>query len=731
MTIVIPPPPVTVPPPPSAASWVPTVPVSIPELPPPPRVVYDTETYPNFFCLVARAMESDQTWTFEISPRRNDLLALLAWIDDLSRRGVEMIGFNNLGFDYPVLHEIIVNPQCRTPDAIYQKAMSIIEGNRFGSMVWESDRRVPQLDLFKIHHFDNKARSTGLKALQFAMRSDSVEDLPFPVGIMLTPQQMDVTLRYCLHDVTETKKFAEKSRESIELRRALTAKYKRNFMNHNDTKIGKDYLIMRLGEEVCYTRDPSTGKRAPRQTLRPTIALGEVILPYVRYSHPGFNAVLGWLRRQVITETKGVFGNIEMTSEDDEGKAFGVDLNHQNIADLPRHADPSTVKTKNGGLRMTKLNCRVNGFTFVFGTGGIHGSVENTIIESDDEFSVWDWDVESYYPNLAIKNRLYPEHLGEAFCDDYEDVFQQRKQFKKGTPENAVMKLALNGTYGDSNNPYSPFYDPKFTMAITINGQLLLCMLAEQLFNVPDLQLIQINTDGLTIRIPRRHEWLMHEICRHWQSVTKLSLESAQYRKMNILNVNNYQAVTLDGKAKLKGAYLAKRGWHQDQSALIVPMAAEAVMVKGASLEEFIRLHTDPFDFMCRAKAPRGSRLMVGDRQTQNTLRYYVSTDGQPLTKVSPPVEGAVEGQYKRKNGVSDQAYQAWHAANGNVWNPEFHTGNKSVYATRVMSICSGWRITECNAASQFSWNNLDFQWYIDEAKKLIIGHDHLLGSPV
>lgn len=184
-------------------------------------------------------------------------------------------------------------------------------------------------------------------------------------------------------------------------------------------------------------------------------------------------------------------------------------------------------------------------------------------------------------------------------------------------------------------------------------------------------------------------------------------------------------------KTKLKGCYLVKRGWHQDQSALIVPMAAEAVMVKGASLEEFIRIHTDPFDFMCRAKAPRGSRLMVGDRQTQNTLRYYVSTGGQPLTKVSPPVEGAVEGQYKRKNGVSDQAYQAWHAAWGNTWNPEYHTGNKSVYATRIMSICSGWRITECNAASQFSWNNLDFQWYIDEAKKLIIGHDHLLGSPV
>jgi hypothetical protein len=45
----------------------------------------------------------------------------------------------------------------------------------------------------------------------------------------------------------------------------------------------------------------------------------------------------------------------------------------------------------------------------------------------------WDWDVESYYPSLAIANGLYPEHLGEAFVKVYADMKNDRTSFKKGT----------------------------------------------------------------------------------------------------------------------------------------------------------------------------------------------------------------------------------------------------------------------------------------------------------
>jgi hypothetical protein len=43
-------------------------------------------------------------------------------------------------------------------------------------------------------------------------------------------------------------------------------------------------------------------------------------------------------------------------------------------------------------------------------------------------------------------------------------------------------------------------------------------------------------------------------------------------------------------------------------------------------------------DFFLRVKVPRTSHLLWGDERVQNTCRYYVSTGGQALTKVMPPL---------------------------------------------------------------------------------------------
>jgi DNA polymerase elongation subunit (family B) len=85
-------------------------------------------------------------------------------------------------------------------------------------------------------------------------------------------------------------------------------------------------------------------------------------------------------------------------------------------------------------------------------------------------------DVASYYPNLAIKNKFYPKHLSDKFCDIYEQVYNKRakakKKFKTSGDKvagvvNDGLKLALNGTYGKSNDRFSFFYDPSYTMSIS------------------------------------------------------------------------------------------------------------------------------------------------------------------------------------------------------------------------------------------------------------------------
>lgn len=100
------------------------------------------------------------------------------------------------------------------------------------------------------------------------------------------------------------------------------------------------------------------------------------------------------------------------------------------------------------------------------------------------------------------------------------------------------FKLAANSVYGKSNDINSFLYDPKFTMQITLNGQLLLTMLAENLVNkLINVQVLQINTDGITVRIPRTEVELYYDICKQWEKITSLQLEYVEYSKMVIRDV--------------------------------------------------------------------------------------------------------------------------------------------------------------------------------------------------
>lgn len=597
--------------------------------------VYDEECYPNVWLLGAVHVQTGFKYVFEISDRRDDRFQLFAFIEHLKMHGEEMVGFNTIGYDYPVLHDIINNINYITYSEIYRKSDSIINTeDRFGHIIWDRDMHVKQLDLYKIHHFDNKERAVGLKMLEFAMRMDNIEDLPFKPGQVLTSAEIDILRDYMFHDIDATRLFGEHSEKAIKLRREISEKFGKNFMNHNDTKIGKDYFLMELEKAGFQTKNV--------RTKRPFIDLKDVIFPYVKFERPEFNQVLDWLKNQRITETKGVFKN---------------------------------------------LNADIDGFKFVFGLGGIHGSIESQSVYSNDEMVIVDLDVASYYPNLAIKNKVYPAHFGVAFCDIYESVYETRKTYAKGTAENGVFKLALNGVYGDSNNQYSSFFDPQYTMTITINGQMLLCMFAEQAIKIEGLELIQANTDGITVRLPRNRINDLEAIREWWQDLTKLELEEAIYSAMHIRDVNNYIAVYENGKVKRKGAYghSVDLAWHQNHSMQVVAKAAEACLVHGRDIREFIYTHEDLYDFLMCVKVPRSSKLMWGDQQVQNVSRYYISVDGKPFIKMMPPLS---------KNGPD----APW----------------------REMSVNKGFTVTVCNDIKLASRDNLNYEFYVAEAEKLV-----------
>jgi len=673
------------------------------------RYIYDIETYPNCFLFGSIAADSDDRVVFEISPYRDDTIGLVNHLSAMRNSGCSMVGFNNNSFDYPIIH-LLMDSYATSSDvayAMYEKCESIIgSDDRFGHIIWPDQQYIHQIDLYKIHHFDNASRATSLKALEFALKRDRIQELPIKPGTYLDQQQIATLKDYMINEDCEaTKEFYLESLEQIEFRAELTAKHGRDFTNHNDTKIGKDIFIMELEKSdpaICYTKE--SGKREPRQTIRSSIPLNDVIFPYVQFQHPELHRIHQWFLQQNASSADGLFKDI---------------------------------------------SCEIDGFRFDFGKGGIHGSMRDSILIADLEYMILDIDVTSFYPSLAIVNRLHPEHLGELFCNIYARLKDQRTSFPKGSAENKMLKLALNGVYGDSGNKFSPFFDMKYLLSTTINGQLLLCMLAEHLMQIDSLTMIQVNTDGLTVKVRRDQLDAVRVVTKWWENYTKLDLEEVEYSRMFIRDVNNYIGEYLDGGAlKRKGAYETLQpgernptGWHQDVGGLVIPKAAEAALTRGTDIRSFIMNHTDIMDFMLRAKVPRSNRLELGQVEVQRICRYMVTTWGAPLVKVAPPPEGYLAGQWKRKSGVSDYTYYdqlgmgpcyvpgcemdgvnpADFDSRGYGWDPLINTKNRSKYGTRFTGIDAGHLVQLFNDIDgPIDRTVINYEYYIQRAEKLV-----------
>lgn len=627
--------------------------------------IYDEECYPNIWTLGMLNVDTKERFSFEISHRRNDAMALVNFLstlrgstdypdfDEYKPTKNRMVGFNSLGYDYPLLHLLINNPHSTTCETLYEKSQAIFSSDdRFEHNVWESKHFLTQIDVFKIHHFDNKARRTGLKDLEFNMQMASIQDLPFKPGTLLSNDQMDELIRYQFHDIDATFLFYEESLHAIKTREELSSKYNVNMLNYNDTKIGKSHFVRELEKAspgICFDR--SSGRKVMRQTQRGTMPYTEIIFPYISFERSEF-------------------------------KNFHAELLTKEIIDT-KSKDKTTVN--------------VNGFDYVFGLGGLHGSVNSQVIRATEERLIIDIDVESYYPSTGIANKLYPEHLSNLFCDVYTVLKNERKKYTKKEPENALFKLALNGTYGASNDIYSPLYDPLYTMRTTINGQLLLAMLAEKLIAISGLEMIQANTDGLTFSVDKKFETLVMSICAWWERFTCMKLERADYSLMAIRDVNNYIAQYTNGKLKNKGCYVHDLEWHKNHSHKIVAKAAEAVLIHGANVREFIcgQSHS-MYDFMGKAKVPRNSKLLsvVDDTDTeeQRISRYFVSKEGVSLVKLMPPLNKALDVDPNapwRRIGVAPT---------------------------------TGWKCTIINQIPReaWFWSNIDYSFYIEEVNKIV-----------
>lgn len=591
--------------------------------------IYDKETLSNCYVGVFEDYATPERHVFVIHDLRNDLPQLVEFINNAIKTNQRFIGFNNLAFDSQILQFIINNHKkwtalsgCEVAKLIYNQAQKTIEKSDKGEFAefpeWKQTSK--QVDLYKMNHWDNPAKASSLKWIQFSMDWYNVQEMPIHhTTVITTLEQIDQIIVYCINDVGSTKEIYVRSKEQLKLRQALTKEYGINLYSASEPRISKELFGYFLSKRLGIEKSELKQMRTPREK----IVVKDILLPYLKFTTPEFQKIYDAFKEDtvLVNGSKLSFKSVAANVQKNQGKGMIANGNNS-----------SHYSTVHKGVRSD------------YGLGGIHGCRSKGIYEAKDGMIIMTSDVTSFYPNLAIRNKWSPGHLSkEAFCELYEWFFEERKKIPKKDPKNYVFKIILNSTYGLSNDPNSFLYDPEFTMKITINGQLSLTMLYEMLSTrIPDSVPIMQNTDGLELMIPEQYYDLYMQICKEWEELTSLQLEHDQYKKIVLFDVNNYIAVYKNGKTKCKGRFdFEDLALHKNKSFLIIPKTIYNYFVNDIKPEKFMANNQNIFDYCGGVKAKgtwffQEHSLVNGEYRVvdlQKMIRYYISKSGVKVVK--------------------------------------------------------------------------------------------------
>ena len=177
----------------------------------------------------------------------------------------------------------------------------------------------------------------------------------------------------------------------------------------------------------------------------------------------------------------------------------------------------------------------------------------------------------------------------------------------------------------------------------TLTGQLSLLMLIEVLEKI-GIPVVSANTDGIVIKCPRESKDTLDTVIARWEAHTKLETEETLYDALYSRDVNNYIAITTDGKAKAKGAY-GNPGLSKNPQNTICSEAVVAYLSKFIPVEKTVRDCTDITKFLTLRTVKGGAEK--NGTPIGKAIRWYYA-DGEKGTinyvnngNIVPRSEGA------------------------------------------------------------------------------------------
>ena len=251
--------------------------------------------------------------------------------------------------------------------------------------------------------------------------------------------------------------------------------------------------------------------------------------------------------------------------------------------------------------KIKKAKINIGNSTYNMGIGGLHSTEKSQCFASDETTVLIDRDVASYYPQIILNQKLFPDHIGKEFLQVYKSIVDRRLEAKrmpgkiaKGIADS--LKITINGAFGKLGSEYSCLYAPRLLLQVTLTGQLSLLLLIEMIES-GGISVISANTDGIVMKCPVDLQGELQKIILKWENTTQFTTDETRYRAIYSRDVNNYIAIGEDGTFKAKGSYVCDLSMkNKDRESLMknpeFTICNEAVMLflrDGVSIENTIR----------------------------------------------------------------------------------------------------------------------------------------------
>ena len=485
--------------------------------------------------------------------------------------------------------------------------------------------------------------------------------------------------------------------DEIRLRYNITKAYEIDCLSSSRSNIADNLFIKFYSEFSNLQPHQWRGKKTERTAL----AFKRVIFPFIKFKTKPLQELLEEMNqvilysigKKAIKEVAHKYPHFKYLKTNNESGWFEITINKlvYTIATGGLHSQdiPRELKSKiiSNDVSSTGEELQYN---------AVVPSDTNWSNLTDDSYIYVHWDIASFYPSIMSVYRIAPKHLNEGVFvklitwlkDTRVAAKHSKEDYIDGIPKKLLaeaLKIVINSIYGKLGFEKGDICDRLAVLRVTINGQLMIMMLCEEL-ELNGIEVVSANTDGIVVKLYKNLKAKFDEIAEHWKELTKLDADSEEYLCYINRDINNYCIQETNGKISYKGA-LHPRMYANDLSkGYDMPIVAQAVVnffLKDKPVLETLYECQNILDFCKTQNVGRQFHVEYTEgsdnKELQRNVRFYVSNLGGSIYKV----------------------HNSTNAKN---------------------NLCAGHKVTVLNTLddSRIEYRNINYSYYYNEAYKII-----------